>query len=134
MTLPMEKGFVDGVILVHGSRRVVFFAFIERDKEEVQLFVFEVHDALAQGARFVIIEGGADLVARIMAMQVKRRVKTDGHGFVDEIDVLVIILQYFEDFGEEGWVARQDGKAFRKRVEAAAGYVVLVDRKMQHLP
>ena len=107
MTLPMEKGFVDGVILVHGSRRVVFFTFIERDKEEVQLFVFEVHDALAQGARFVIIEGGADLVARIMAMQVKRRVKTDGHGFVDEIDVLVIILQYFENFGEEGWVARR---------------------------
>lgn len=75
LRLPMEQMFVHGIVAIHRRGRVVLFALDERDEEEVARFFFDAVNALAECTWTQHVERSTNLVARVVAMHVKRRRK-----------------------------------------------------------
>lgn len=87
----MEECVADGVVVVHRGGGVVFFAFVEGDEEDVEVFFGKPFDAFANGGGFVEVEREEDLVARVGAVEVEGAVEAEVDGLVDEVDAVVVV-------------------------------------------
>ena len=65
LALPVEKAFVDGIILVHGGGGVILVRFVQGHKEYVQLLFRQPLHALADSGRLQKVQCYQQLLRRI---------------------------------------------------------------------
>ena len=65
LALPVEKAFVDGIILVHGDGRVILVCLVQGHKEYVQLLFRQPFHTLADGSRLQKVQCYQQLLRRI---------------------------------------------------------------------
>lgn len=93
LALPVEQALADGIVVVHGCRRIVLVRLVQRDKEHVELLVRQPLHALADGSGLHEVQRHKKLVAGIDAVQVQRTGKAHIHRLVDKVDLLIAIAQ-----------------------------------------
>ena len=93
LALPVEQSFVDGIIVVHGGRRIILVGLVQRDKEHIQFLFRQPLHTLADGGWLQEIQRHQKLVAGIGAVQVQGAIEAQIHRRVDEIDMVILILQ-----------------------------------------
>ena len=100
LALPMEQLAVDGVVVVHGGRRIVLVCLVERHKEHIQILLRQPLHTLAHSRRFHEIQRQQDLVAGICTVQVQGAVEAHVHRRVDKVDVVILILQKLHELAQ----------------------------------
>ena len=99
LALPVEEMLIDGVVGVHGRRGIVFVGFVQCIDEKVEVSVFQVENALTHGFRFFwMAECDENLVLGVVAMEIERAGEAKIDVFIDEIEVIEVVLQDIADF------------------------------------
>ena len=75
LALPVEKAFIDGIVVIHSRWGIVLVSLIERNKEHIQLLLRQPLHALADGCGLHEIHGHQQLIAGIGAVQIQRTIK-----------------------------------------------------------
>lgn len=107
LALPVKQALIDGVVVIHGGRRVVLIGLIQRHKEHIQLLLSQPLDALAHRGRFQKVQRYQQLITGIGTMEVQWAVKAQVHRLVYEVDLLIPIAKQLQKFTQQHGTVRE---------------------------